>query len=240
MADKPVFLALCQERAHSRLENTPMRINTLSLRCPRRLALLMWPIFLAWMALPVAHASGSLAQTQCAVCHGPQGQSTDAQFPQLAAQNADYLRKQLQDFQAGRRSNPIMTPMALSLTPAQIDELALYFSLQPGTPHPGDDELLAQVGRYIYERGNIYSKVPACRSCHGDAGAGNARLPRLAGQQPDYVEKQLLRFQHKERQNDSGVMGFVTEGLTPLEMRAVAAYIGQMQPVASSAKAKKK
>jgi cytochrome c553 len=217
-----------------------MRIKILLLRCPHRLALLMWPIFLAWMALPVAHASGSLAQTQCAVCHGPQGQSTDAQFPQLAAQNADYLRKQLLDFQSGRRNNPVMTPMALSLTPTQIEALALYFSQQPGTPHPGDDELLTQVGRYIYERGNIYSKVPACRSCHGDAGAGNARLPRLAGQQPDYVEKQLLRFQHKERQNDSGVMGFVTEGLTPLEMRAVAAYIGQMQPVASSAKAKKK
>jgi cytochrome c553 len=54
------------------------------------------------------------------------------------------------------------------------------------------------------------------------------------------VEQQLLRFQHKERQNDSGVMGFVTEGLTPLEMRAVAAYIGQLQPVASTTPVKKK
>ena len=55
-----------------------------------------------------------------------------------------------------------------------------------------------------------------------------------------YVEQQLLRFQHKERQNDSGVMGFVTEGLTPLEMRAVAAYIGQLQPVASTTPVRKK
>jgi cytochrome c553 len=205
---------------------------------------LTWPVLALFSVLVTgptpAQPVAEWVQTRCSVCHGASGLSTDAQFPQLAGQNEQYLRKQLQDFKSGRRSNPVMTPMAQELNEAQIDALAAYFSQQPGTSHPVDDDLLVQVGRYLYERGNIYSKVPACRSCHGDAGAGNARLPRLAGQHPNYVEQQLLRFQHKERQNDSGVMGFVTEGLTPLEMRAVAAYIGQLQPVASTTPVKKK
>ena len=88
--------------------------------------------------------------------------------------------------------------------------------------------MLVGVGRYIYERGNIYTKVPACVSCHSASGQGSARLPRLAGQHPQYVENQLRRFHAKERRNDSGAMAFVTEGLSELELRAVAAYVGGM------------
>ena len=65
-----------------------------------------------------------------------------------------------------------------------------------------------------------------------------AEWPSIVGKA--LAESSLPEKLSRSRQNDSGVMGFVTEGLTPLEMRAVAAYIGQMQPVASSAKAKKK
>ncbi len=233
MTPTGVFLLLIKCRPAGRSQNTLMRIKSwLGLTLLTTCAL----------ALPVRGQNGGaiLAQQQCAVCHGPAGQSTEVQFPQLAGQNADYLRKQLQDFRAGRRHNPIMTPLAQTLSSDQVDALANYFAQQPGTPHIGEDELLQQVGRYVYERGNIYNRVPACRSCHGDAGAGNARLPRLAGQHPDYVQRQLLRFQAKERQNDSGVMGFVTEGLTPLEMRAVAAYIGSLQPTARSVTTGKK
>ncbi len=240
-AAKAGFLALDQMPTQGIRQNTPMRIKHF-------LALGYWAAT-AWVAPVWGQATASVAnpqmaawvEQQCAVCHGPKGQSTAAQFPQLAGQNADYLRKQILDFRSGRRDNPIMTPLAQSLTSEQVDALATYFALQAGTSHPSDDELLQQVGRYVYERGNIDTQVPACRSCHGDAGAGNARLPRLAGQHPDYVQHQLRRFRNKERQNDGGVMAFVTEGLTPLEMRAVAAYIGSLSPTASlTSKGKKK
>ena len=175
-----------------------------------------------------AQAAPELAKAQCAVCHGERGESTNAQFPQLAGQNRQYIRKQLEDFRDGRRQHEAMNGIAKSLTETQMDLLGAYFQAQTPVPHPSDDALLTGVGRYIYERGNIYSRVPACVSCHSASGQGNARLPRLAGQHPLYVENQLRRFHSKERRNDSGAMSFVTEGLTELEMRAVAAYVGGM------------
>ncbi|MBL8372155.1 MAG: cytochrome c4 [Burkholderiaceae bacterium] len=193
-----------------------------------------------WVALGVlvaaaglAHAQGNnvasvIARNQCAVCHGEQGESTNAQFPQLAGQNAQYLRKQLEDFRAGTRKYDAMNAIARELTDAQIQALGAYYEVQKPAQHPSDDALLVGVGRYIYERGNIYTKVPACVSCHSASGQGSARLPRLAGQHPQYVENQLRRFHAKERRNDSGAMAFVTEGLSELELRAVAAYVGGM------------
>ncbi len=187
--------------------------------------------------LGAALASPCAAQTvaeqvaaQCATCHGQQGQSTSDEFPQLAGQNAQYLRKQLEDFRSGQRQHVGMTAIAQGLSDAQIGAMASYFQAQTPQPHPSEDTLLAGMGRYIYERGNIYSQVPACLSCHSATGAGNARLPRLAGQHPQYVMTQLRRFQSKERRNDSGAMAFVTQGLSELELRAVAAYVGGLNP----------
>ena len=177
-----------------------------------------------------AQTVGEQVADQCAACHGQQGHSSSDEFPQLAGQNAQYLRKQLEDFRSGQRQHVAMSAIAQSLSDAQIGAMASYFQAQTPQPHPSDDALLAGMGRYIYERGNIYSQVPACLSCHSATGAGNARLPRLAGQHPQYVMTQLRRFQAKERRNDSGAMAFVTQGLSELELRAVAAYVGGLNP----------
>ena len=177
-----------------------------------------------------AHTVEQQVAAQCATCHGQQGQSTSDEFPQLAGQNAQYLRKQLEDFRSGQRQHVAMSAIAPGLSDAQMGAMASYFEAQTPVPHASDDALLAGMGRYIYERGNIYSQVPACLSCHSAAGTGSARLPRLAGQHPQYVMTQLRRFQSQERRNDSGAMAFVTQGLSELELRAVAAYVGGLNP----------
>jgi cytochrome c553 len=175
-----------------------------------------------------AQDAPALVKAQCAVCHGERGESTNAQFPQLAGQNGQYIRKQLDDFREGRRTHEAMNGIARSLNASQVQALASYFEAQAPVAHPPTDALLAGVGRYIYERGNIHARVPACVSCHKESGRGNAHLPRLAGQHPQYVENQLRRFHAKDRRNDAGPMAFVTDGLTELELRAVAAYVGGM------------
>lgn len=172
-----------------------------------------------------------LVRAQCAVCHGERGQSAHPEFPQLAGQHAVYLRKQLQDFQSGARSHEAMNTLARSLTATQVQQLADHFARQPAQPQAADDELLVQLGRYIYERGNLYNQVPACKSCHSSTGVGNERMPRLAGQHPRYIETQLRRFQSRQRHNDSGAMAFVTQGLSELELRGVSAYVGTLDPV---------
>jgi cytochrome c553 len=94
--------------------------------------------------------------------------------------------------------------------------------------HTVDDPDLAQMGRFIFQRGNPYSGVASCASCHGTDGHGTATLPRLAGQHAQYTERQLRQFNQRERTNDNAVMHAVANKLTELELKAVSSYISGM------------
>lgn len=67
----------------------------------------------------------------CQACHGLDGKSISPEYPNLAGQYPDYLAKALRDYQAGRRKNAIMQGMAATLKPADIDNVAAYYSAQP-------------------------------------------------------------------------------------------------------------
>ncbi|HYQ72456.1 MAG TPA: cytochrome c [Gammaproteobacteria bacterium] len=78
-------------------------------------------------------AAGKLKSAACTGCHGINGISNNPMWPNLAGQQEGYLVKQLQAFREGVRDDPLMTPMAQSLTDSDIDNLAAYYSnLQPG------------------------------------------------------------------------------------------------------------
>ena len=83
------------------------------------------------------------AQT-CAGCHGPQGNSSNAQFPTLAGQQPIYLVTQLRAFKEGTRENPMMNGMAAGLSDDDIDDLAAYFASQKPKSAGGDPELARQ------------------------------------------------------------------------------------------------
>ena len=68
----------------------------------------------------------------CAACHGADGNSASPDFPRLAGQHYDYLVKALSDYRAGDRKNAIMAPMVGNLSKRDIEDLAAYFSHQPG------------------------------------------------------------------------------------------------------------
>ncbi len=166
---------------------------------------------------------------RCALCHGPDGESASAVYPRLAAQHPDYLQKQLRDFRDGRRVSDPMSEMAKDLKDDDIAALAAFFaSRKAGARQPGDVEL-ANVGKYIFNRGNGYSGVAACASCHGAKGYGTEQLPRLAGQHPAYVETQLKEFNKRARTNDNAIMHSIASKLTELETRAVSVYIGGLE-----------
>jgi cytochrome c553 len=167
--------------------------------------------------------------SRCSLCHGMEGQSASAVYPRLAAQHPDYLVKQLKDFRDGRRKSETMTDMAKDLKDEDIAGMASYFSGRTAAARQPGDTDLAAVGKYIFQRGNSYSGVAACASCHGANGYGTQQLPRLAGQHPAYLEVQLKEFSKRERNNDNAVMHAVAAKLTELEMRAVAVYVGGLQ-----------
>lgn len=166
---------------------------------------------------------------RCAVCHGKEGESSSSIYPRLAAQHPDYLAKQLRDFRDGRRKSDTMNDMAAGLKDEDIAGLAAFFSSKRAAARQPGDADLAAVGKYIFQRGNSYSGVPACASCHGANGHGTNQLPRLAGQHPSYVEDQLKEFDQRERNNDNAIMHSVASKLTALETRAVSVYIGSLQ-----------
>jgi cytochrome c553 len=122
-----------------------------------------------------------------------------------------------------------MKDMSAPLTPAEMKALGEFFEKKKVHAHLAGDPELAAVGRYIYLKGNPYSGVTSCTSCHGLNGAGTPHLARLAGQQPLHTETQLKQFNKRERTNDNAVMHSIASKLTELESKAVAEYISTLE-----------
>lgn len=169
----------------------------------------------------------TVMQDTCSHCHGDTGDASSRIYPRLAAQNRDYLEKQLRNFRDGTRVSEIMNGMAEALTDAQIAALADFFSAQPAEKHRvrTSNRALEAVGYYIYHEGNEYSQIPPCADCHGEFAAGDENLPRLAGQHRHYVVEQLIAFESRARTNDNAIMHSVAKNLTELEINAVALYV---------------
>ncbi len=170
-----------------------------------------------------------IVEATCSVCHGADGESASPAFPRLAGQHAGYIERQLRDYKSGKRKSRAMSAIIEQIPDTQFKALGAFFESRPTHTHVVEDAELAQVGRFLFTRGNPYSGVPACTACHGENGHGTATLPRLAGQHSRYVERQLQAFDKRERTNDNAVMHAVASKLTELELRAVAAYVAGLK-----------
>jgi cytochrome c553 len=67
---------------------------------------------------------------RCDRCHGVNGNSTDPRFPMLAGQQAKYLQKALQEYQAHTRKSHEMGAMAGALSEDDIENLAAFYAHQ--------------------------------------------------------------------------------------------------------------
>lgn len=80
-------------------------------------------------------------------------------------------------------------------------------------------------------RGSIQAKLSYCKDCHGPSAQGYVGyfpIPRLAGQQPEYLENQLQAFVEHRRTNN--VMFNVAHALSPGTMAALAASFHDLNP----------
>jgi cytochrome c553 len=172
-------------------------------------------------------AAEAIVNQVCAGCHGVDGNSPSPSNPSLAGQGADYLNKQLANFKSGERKSPVMAGMVASLSPADMKNLAAYFSEKQAKPGTSKDKEKALLGQKIYRGGVQGSGVPACASCHGATGKGiPIQFPSLAGQHAAYTLDQLNKFRTGERANDAAkMMRVIAAKMTPQEMEAVAQYI---------------
>ena len=81
----------------------------------------------------------------CFGCHGPDGQSLNPEYPNLAGQMELYLIKQLSAFRSGERKNPLMTPMAAQLNDQDVLDVAAFFSAQKVVNTGATKKTLAEV-----------------------------------------------------------------------------------------------
>ena len=171
--------------------------------------------------------AGATKATVCAACHGASGNSTNPEWPSLAGLGADYIAEQLKNFKDGKRANPVMMPMAASLSPDDMADIGAYFNSLPNTGLEADPSFW-QAGEKLYRGGDAGRQIPACMACHGPTGRGNdpAKFPALRGQQSAYVVKQLNDYASGTRNTGpNGVMQTVAKRLTPDDIRNLASYI---------------
>lgn len=172
--------------------------------------------------------AAEIVDDKCQHCHGMNGEASNVIYPRLAGQHKEYIEKQLKNFRSGAREGT-MNEMAAGLTDEEIAALAQYFSEKQPSAHRVRDKQFSAVGQYIFHKGNKFSGVSACASCHGDDGSGTKKLPRLAGQHKRYVSSQLEEFNDRKRTNDNAIMHSVASKLTELEREAVALYVSGMK-----------
>jgi cytochrome c553 len=77
-----------------------------------------------------------------------------------------------------------------------------------------------------------------CQGCHGAGGKGNAPagIPRIAGQSPEYLEKQLKDYATGDRANP--VMQNFAKPLSDADRRIVSTYFSSLQPPFTAAPSK--
>lgn len=177
-----------------------------------------------------AEKAMDLALRNCALCHGPKGDSPSSAFPKLAGQQAAYIDAQLKAFRSQARDDPgaqaYMWAMASRLDDATIADLAAYYAAQKAMVGTPADRALVAEGKKIYEQGIPEEKIMACFSCHGPDAKGNDTIPRLAGQHAPYMVKQLVYLKSQLRGNAPIMHAAIGEDMTLHQMEAVAAYVG--------------
>jgi cytochrome c553 len=177
-------------------------------------------------ATPAAAADSGAAEKKaalCVACHGPNGNSAIPSNPSLASQPSQFITTQLIMFREGRRKDPQMSPIAATLNNADINELGKYFSAQkPAPPARKIDPAKAAEGRRLTEQYN-------CVACHGAELKGQQHIPRLAGQQMDYLRTQLRGFKAGTRFDMDGNMTSAAQPLTEKDIEVLAEYLSAMQ-----------
>jgi cytochrome c553 len=174
---------------------------------------------------PLAHADPAAGQAKaqaCAACHAPDGNPTNPELPILAAQTARYIYLQLKDYKEGRRKDPVMEPMAAPLSRQDMLDLGEYFAAQKPKPlaFKADPERVA--------RGSRKAAETLCTMCHLGGFSGQNEIPRVAGQHPQYVIKELAAFKARTRTNDAGSMTAVARTLSEQDIEDLAHYIATL------------
>lgn len=132
-----------------------------------------------------------------------------------------------------------VTPFIVLLTVSGAIAVSLTALAQPASPPAASGAAPAtpaSLGQQIATRGTT-AGAPACASCHGAQGEGNASsgFPRIAGQPAAYLKRQLDAFASGQRRNPA--MAKIARAMTQQQRQAVAAYYASLTAPATKSPA---
>jgi cytochrome c553 len=153
----------------------------------------------------------------CGGCHGLKGQSTNAQTPALAGQDAQFLVKTMKNYRSGTRPHEEMKKQLAGLKDADLEHIAAFYAVQ----QPVKDQVKPSLTSQEW--------VSRCDRCHGP-GADNPAMvaPYIEGQSSAYLEAALKAYRDGTRpQSAMHAMGMP---LTDADITAIAEHYAGMAP----------
>ena len=144
--------------------------------------------------------AGRQKSAPCAACHGVDGNATLPGVPSIAGQPDFFTHWQLIKYRDGRRKDPQMSAPAQSLTDADMADLAAFYAAQRPRPR------VSRIEPSRVAEGRRLAAVHHCTSCHRPDLSGQQQVPRLAGQDFDYLLKLLRSFKAKTATDLDGLM----------------------------------
>ncbi len=174
-------------------------------------------------------AGKSLAESQCAGCHGVDGKGAAPGIPNMAAQVERYLVESLLAYKAGKRTHAALRDMTAQLSDSDIRNVAGYYTgLAPLTAATAKEmkEILSP-----YEKGK--AAAVACVECHSEDGNSKiAGTPSLAGQQPLYFAAAVRAYLAGARSKASMEM---LRKLTTVDVQSLALFYASQAPAQRAA-----
>ena len=154
----------------------------------------------AQVALAGDAEAGRQKSAPCAACHGPDGNAANPGVPSIAGQPNFFTHWQLIKYRDGRRKDPQMSAPAANLSDTDMADLAAFYETQRPRPRGSQTEP-ARVAE-----GRRLAALHHCTSCHRPDLSGQQQVPRLAGQDLDYLLKLLRSFKAKTATDLDGLM----------------------------------
>ena len=181
--------------------------------------------FLAAIEAPAPAAdveAGRRKAEACASCHGPDGNATISGMPSLAGQPVFFTHWQLIKFRDGRRKDAQMSPVAKDLTDTDMADLAAYYATQTARPRPATTDP-ARVAE-----GKRLAITHHCASCHRPDLTGQQQVPRLAGQDYEYLLRLLRGFKAKTASDLDGTMTMAAEPLRDEDIVSLVHFLANL------------
>ena len=129
---------------------------------------------------------------------------------------------QLIKYRDGRRKDPQMSPLAEKLSDDDMADLAAFYAVQTATRRP------ATLDAQKVEDGKKAAVYYQCTSCHRTNLAGHEQIPRLAGQDLDYLRKLLRSFKEKTASDLDGTMTMAAVPLSVEDVENIAHFLASL------------